>query len=329
MSRVLNRDRCHNDIIDNRYLPIDIFRGCAILGMIFFTVTLRLSDTLPDVLRHNAWGAVHLGDFILPFFLFASGLSLAFYVEKNHHLERIVLIKTVGMRFAFLASIGLALSFFSANGLFAMDEVMLSALLFLGCVVLYRVHWMVNVVIIFVINCSYLVLMSYDLTSIFIGHYLGGYPAALYYFPIMLTGVLIGQGVVMDQLWSNRTLAIIGSIGGYFLIFSLGIPLNKLEAAPSFMMLAILFSCLVFFGLVLLDLPARSVRGLARIGRTPLRYWVLMYVLVLIPLSLYIRSAALSFPLSLSWGWAVGISLVVMGVLYLSSSVFEYIAISK
>ena len=51
--------------------------------MVFFTVTLRLSSDLPDPLRHNVWGSLHLGDFVLPMFLFASGLSLAYFLQKR------------------------------------------------------------------------------------------------------------------------------------------------------------------------------------------------------------------------------------------------------
>ena len=122
----------------DRYQPIDAFRGLAILGMVFFTATLRLASNLPDILRHNVWGSIHLGDFILPMFLFASGLSLAFYLQKY---GKKILHKKMLRRFIILALIGFSLSIFSAYGFLEMDEVMLSALLFITCVALSKLDW--------------------------------------------------------------------------------------------------------------------------------------------------------------------------------------------
>ncbi|MCK4718720.1 MAG: DUF1624 domain-containing protein, partial [Thermoplasmata archaeon] len=62
---------------------IDVFRGIAIVSMVFFTVTLKLSSDIPDILRHNSSGYFHIGDLVLPMFLFASGLSLAYYIDKR------------------------------------------------------------------------------------------------------------------------------------------------------------------------------------------------------------------------------------------------------
>ena len=60
---------------------MDAFRGLAIVGMVFFTLTLKLSRNLPDILKHNVSGSLHLGDFVLPMFIFGSGISLAYSKE--------------------------------------------------------------------------------------------------------------------------------------------------------------------------------------------------------------------------------------------------------
>ena len=143
----------------NRDHSIDAFRGLSIIGMVFFTVILRLSSNLPDILRHNVWGTVHLGDFILPMFLFASGLSLAYYLKKRENEKKNVFLQSILLRFGKLALVGISLSIFSAYGFLEMDEVMLSALLFIACVVLSKLNWKILIGIIFVINLSYIFLI--------------------------------------------------------------------------------------------------------------------------------------------------------------------------
>ena len=215
---------------------IDAYRGFAIIGMIFFTITLRLSDDLPELLRHNVWGSVHLGDFILPMFLFASGLSLAYYFQKKQSVTKKVFVQSVLHRFFTLALVGVSLSFFSAYDFLEMDEVMLSALLFIVCVVLYRFNWKIILGIVLVIDFSYVVLMYLNYETIFIGHYLGGYPAAIYYLPVMLIGLVIGKGLNLEGLWCRCNLRTMAMIFVFFLIFSVITPFNKMSASPSFMM---------------------------------------------------------------------------------------------
>ena len=68
---------------ERRNRAIDAHRGLAILGMVFFSLTIRLSADLPGPLKHNVRNSLHIGDLVLPMFLFASGLSLAYFLEKH------------------------------------------------------------------------------------------------------------------------------------------------------------------------------------------------------------------------------------------------------
>jgi len=133
-----------------RNQSIDAFRGLAIIGMVFFTLTLRLSRNLPEILRHNVWESVHLGDFILPIFLFASGLSLAYFIQERE--KQNTFSRDVVKRFGKLALVGISLSFFSAYVFLGMDEVILSAILFIACVALSKLDWKTILIIIFFIN---------------------------------------------------------------------------------------------------------------------------------------------------------------------------------
>ena len=311
----------------DRYQPIDAFRGLAIIGMVFFTVTLRLSSNLPDLLRHNVWGSVRLGDFILPMFLFASGLSLAFYLQKRENKRGFK--RNIITRFGKLAFVGVSLSIFSAYGFLEMDEVMLSAILFIVCVALSRFNWITFHAIIFFINLSYIVLIQFNQETIFIGHYLGGYPAAFYYLPVMLTGLVIGKGIISKGLWCKSNKITIAMTFFFFLFFLIFTPLNKMAATPSFILLSILFSILIFTVIEKTITRISPLKRLEYIGKKPLRYWLMMYIIFLIPLWFYIEFSNQIFPLNIQWYIAIVISLVLMICLYLISCLIEYITISN
>ncbi len=312
----------------NRNQPIDAFRGLAILGMVFFTVTLRLSRDLPELLRHNVWGSVHLGDFILPMFLFASGLSLAYFIQKREREKQNTYLRDVVKRFGKLALVGISLSIFSASGFLEMDEVTLSALVFIACIALSRLDWKVILCIIFFINLSYIALIQLDQVSIFIGHYLGGYPAALYYLPVMLIGLMIGKGIISKELWCKSNKITMVMIVVFFLIFWNFIPLNKMTASPSFIMLSILFSFLIFTVTEKIVCGINSLGELEYIGRKPLRYWLTMYIVFLIPLKLYIVFSEQDFPLHIYWLIGIVISLGLIMVLWGISHMIDYITVS-
>jgi predicted acyltransferase len=312
----------------NRDHSIDSFRGIAIIGMVFFTVTLRLSSNLPDILRHNVWGTVHLGDFILPMFLFASGLSLAYFLKKRENEKKNLFLQSIFLRFGKLAMVGISLSIFSACGFLEMDEVMLSAILFITCIALSKLNWKILIIIIFVINSSYVALIFFDMTSIFVGHYLGGYPAALYYLPAMLTGLVIGKGIISKGLWCGSNQTVMWATFIFFLIFLIFIPLNKMTATPSFVMFATLFSFIIFVVMTEINSKITSLKKLESIGRRPLRYWLMMYIVFLIPLWFYVEYSKQTLPLNISWYSGILISFGVLISLYFISHIIEYITIS-
>ena len=311
-----------------RYQPIDAFRGLAILGMVFFTVTLRLSNDLPEPLRHNVWGLLHLGDLILPMFLFASGLSLAYFLQKREKEEQNAFLRNVIGRFSKLILVGVSLSIFSAYGFLEMDEVMLSAILFIVCIALHRLDWKVILGIIFFINLSYIVLIQLDQVSIFIGHYLGGYPAALYYLPVMLIGLVIGKGIISKGPRCKSNKITIVMIFVFFLVFWSFIPINKLTASPSFVMLSILFSFLIFAVTEKIVCSINSLGELEYIGRKPLRYWLTMYIIFIIPVWFYIEFSGQVLPLHIQWPIGIVMSLGLMILLCGVSHMIDYMTIS-
>ena len=311
-----------------RNRSIDAFRGLAIVGMVFFSLTLKLSQELPEVLRHNARGMLHLGDLVLPMFLFASGMSLAYFLKKNEKVKENKLYSKVLGRVAKLAIVGISLSYFSAFGFLQMDEVMLAAILFMVCLILSWVDWKVSLGLVLAIDLSYLVLMHYGWDGVFPEFYLGGYLATVYYLPIMLTGFLIGKGMLSDKLWCRINLVILAFIVLCFCITLILYPMDKLAVTPSFMMFAILFSIFIF---TIIDLIIRNLNGstpLEYLGRKPLRYWLMMYLFFMIPLIIYSKINDLYLPLEIHWMAGVGIALGFMLVFGIFSLILDKIILT-
>jgi hypothetical protein len=257
-------------------------------------------------------------------FLFASGLSLAFYLQNKGAFYRDVI-----KRFGKLALVGISLSIFSAYGFLEMDEVMLSAILFIICVALSRLNWITFLLIIFFVNLSYIPLIQFNQETIFIVHYLGGYPAALYYLPVMLTGLLVGKGIISKGLWCKSNKITLSIIFFFFLLFLIFIPLNKMTATPSFIMLSVLFSFLIFVIIERIITIFQPLKRLGFIGKKPLRYWLMMYIFFLIPLWFYVELTEQTFPLNIDWYIGIIISLGLLILVLTLSYLIEYKTLSN
>ena len=300
---------------------MDAFRGLAIVGMVFFTLTLRLSSNLPDILLHNVRGTLHMGDFVLPMFIFGSGISLAYYISKRKLMENNIFVRNVLERFGLLALVGIILSPFSTRGFLEMDEVMLIALLFLACIALYKLDWKILMGIVFFINLAYLLLIQPGwLVSMepFTAYYLGGYAAAPFYMTIMVVGLIIGQGSISDKLWCKKNIVTMALASFFFLFTWAFVPIDKMAVTPSFMMLAVLFCFAIYIVMDKLVEKLNTSNELEYLGRKPIRYWIMMYVFVLIPLTLYAEYSG-NQPLNLHWPLAIMVSICVILLLWLGS----------
>jgi hypothetical protein len=71
-----------------------------------------------------------------------------------------------------------------------------------------------------------------------------------------------------------------------------------------------------------------SLKKLESIGRRPLRYWLMMYIVFLIPLWFYVEYSKQTLPLNISWYSGILISFGVLISLYFISHIIEYITIS-
>jgi len=291
-----------------RIHSIDVFRGISILLMVFFTLILRLSDSLPDLIVHNVRESLHIGDFVLPMFLFASGISLVFFMKKRKDLETTIL-DIVG-RFGKFVMISLFISSFSAGELFGMDELMLSAVLFLPVVLLIRFSDKVLAGVGIGVFTLYFALQAFALLPDFALHYLGGYPAAIFYLPVMLAGAIVGKN--LDKLKEMFVISVAISI-----VLLAIIPPYKMAVSPSFMALSVSVSLLAF-------ILVQKIRNgaIEYLGKKPIRYWVLMFAILIVPLDFYIISTG-EDRVSLWWFDAVLASLIAMVVLFAASKAID------
>lgn len=316
-----------------RVRSIDAFRGISIVLMVFFTLINRLA-VLPDILRHNVPDALHFGDFVLPFFLFASGMSLFFFAKKRETGKKSEYALDIIERFGKLVLISFFLSPFTA-GLFGMDEVMLNALLFIPSVILLALPELVLIFVALAIFALYFIISSLSLLSIHpSAYYLGGYAAAPFYLPVMLFGVVAGRRIAEGE--KLAPLLAVSVVLSAILLFL--VPPQKMFVTPSFMGLSITLS-LVFFMLVdFFENNKKSGSGVAKrieilflgffgyLGVKPIRYWGLMFVLFIIPASFYALAAGLDFPFGLNWMEAVAISVFYVFFLYAISRGMDEIA---
>jgi len=191
--------------------------------------------------------------------------------------------------------------------------------------VLARVDWKIILALVLLIDLSYLILMHFDLTHIFTGHYLGGYPAAIFYLPVMLMGFVLGKGMIKKGLWCKRNRITVVITAVLLIPLWMLVAPDKLSVTPSFIMLSIIVSFLIFAALVRI-LPAPDMtrhnrlpfKGLGHIGKKPLRYWLLMYICFIIPARGYLEYSDQGFPLHLHWpigiAASVGVTILLWGI---------------
>ncbi|HSB46667.1 MAG TPA: heparan-alpha-glucosaminide N-acetyltransferase domain-containing protein [Candidatus Bilamarchaeum sp.] len=290
-----------------RVRGIDVFRGFSILLMVFFTLILGLSSSLPDALSHNKEFSLHIGDFVLPMFLFASGMSLVFFREKIAHLNAVQRLFFVAERFCRIAAVWFFLSPFTSGEVFGMDELMLSAVLFIPAYVLAGFGDMVLAGASAACFAGYFILAGSGALPNFSAHYLGGFEGAAFYLPVMLGGVLAGRRLeLLPQLLAASGIAAVA-------LLLLSAP-YKLSLTPSFMALSVFVSIAAY-----MTLERQRSGKLEFLGRDPLRYWVLMVVLVFVPLKVYAYYAGILLPLGMDWPVAILAAASVMAGLFLIS----------
>jgi uncharacterized membrane protein len=299
-----------------RIAGIDRFRGIAIILMVFFTLMSILSYSLPDVFKHNLAGSFHFGDTVLPMFLFAGGMSLVFFIEKRKNGKNLAL--DLIERFGSLVLIWAIISPLSGGGLFEMDEIMLSVLLFVPAIAM--IGWPDRAIAAVLAACiiAYLILMAIGALPDLRSHYLGGFPAAPFYLPVMLAGVLAGKNIDKIERLAAPSIILTAAL-------LLIVPPYKSAASPSFMALSATIALLVFISIKRFgESPAWN--PIEYIGRRPLRYWILMWAGIITPIAFYVVMSQASLPLRMDWPEATVCVLCILAALYLLSRGIDSLA---
>jgi predicted acyltransferase len=97
--------------LHSRLRSLDAFRGFTILGMILVNNPGDWNNTYAQLL-HAKWHGWTFTDWIFPFFLFISGVSMVISVgQKRNHGNRVVLCANLLKRALIIFALGLALNF--------------------------------------------------------------------------------------------------------------------------------------------------------------------------------------------------------------------------
>jgi hypothetical protein len=245
-------------------------------------------------------------------FLFASGMSLVFFDEKRRKKELPGYLLDLAERTGALMLVWIFLSPFSAGGAFGMDEIALSAMLFLASLLLMMLSEASVIIAAIAIPVAYLALMQMNMLPDFSLSYLGGFVAAPFYLPVMLAGVVAARRM-------DRISALLLASLALALVLAMLVAPYKTVASPSFMALSVSVSLAGFW-------LCRRFRNtwLEYLGRQPLRYWVLMYLVLIIPFELTAFAAGMELPLALGWPAAIVLAVACVPFLFLVSKAMDW-----
>lgn len=311
----------------SRIAAIDAFRGLSIAAMVFFGILAGLSNNLPWLLQHNVSNEFRPGDLVLPMFLFVSGLSLPYFLERRKSDPQKLLLDSIG-RMGKLLGVGFLFSGFSTGQLLGMDEMVLNAVLFPAAWLMARYGSIITWSILFVaILAGYSIVHASIGTTIFEKAVLGGYPAAMFYFPVMLAGVIAGKGMVGQGVgggldthkWLKTAAAAIAGA----LLLGLVFPIDKLHVTPSFMMLGIGVSIAILLGMDVAGRRGLRLPTIEYMGQNPLRYWVFLFLFFIIPHFMCYLVGKCPAELNLPWPEALAASIAYMGFFILVSRAMD------
>lgn len=296
-----------------RVFAIDMLRGITIVGMVFYSVVSLLQKSVPFLFQHNVRAAFHPGNLVLPMFLFASGMSVVWFHQKLSELPKATERKALIKRVCLLLVTSFSISFFVTRHFFYLDEVMLNLLLFLPTYFLLRYSTRVIAVVAIGIICIHSALFALSLLPDFSSVYLGGYRGAIFYLPVMLCGVIAMRHLSHLELLAFLSFVVTGTT------LALSAP-YKMELYPSFITLSISLSLVALLLVRNYQLPA-----LIYLGKRPLRFWVLQFVFIIIPIRLTAMMDGHWRPTDVSPGLAVTIGFVSIFLLYGISRLMDLI----
>ena len=344
-----------------RIIAIDRLRGLAIILMVFFTLILLFCRNVPAILQHNVENALRFGDFVLPLFLFSSGMSLFFFAQKSKKKIPSNLQNPPNPPFvkgglehcspSSLGGCGLLVPPFSKGGLggIFLENFYTSNLLlkFLKRITLFWIIWII-------------------LSPFSAGQLFGMDELALSLFLSCITILVVRCKTVTIALvtllpmviylvlyWTHHLPSFKGYLGGYAALpFYLPVMLGGVIAAKHRHQIPKLILPCAFLtvGLLFLVPPHKLIASpsfmmlsvlfsligfygiqycpcspIETIGRNPLRYWILMWIFIISALLTYPNYLGALFAQNFTWPIATLLCFACMGILYLISKGMDWV----
>ena len=329
----MNKTKTHNlsstevipslNLHKQRYRSIDIFRGIAIVGMIFAN-TIFLFESVPDWMKHIDGYGMHFPDIIAPMFIFA--ISLTYTMSFKRHVENEGYLKTY-LRFLRRYAAFLGFGFLGGKYLFTSEGIhfgwgVLQAIGIAGIFTLLFIRFprwaRLALGVIFLIGYQAILTIpiNIDGSTIMIGdlnynsdH--GGFIGSFSY-GIM---VLIGTGIIDDFRSTKKnqifyyglTSLLVGIITHIIWIFW-EIPLfggiSKMIVTPAYVAFCIGFSCILFWILWLifddLRIPRKNIGLLEPYGKNAFFIYIVHPLFSYLPLWIFTYQAHLTIVISFS-----------------------------
>jgi predicted acyltransferase len=278
-----------------RCTSLDLFRALMIINFVFFNLlnTFVLEDNIPLFLRHNQGTTLLPGDLVAPAFAFILGAALFFSYQKSLTEKKpfVVFMKQKAFGFVTLLALGL---FLDGAPCFCLNWGVLQSLGVGGLFALLFIKLDNKARIVL----GLLLLAVYSQISIYaiqlpspdpVGH--GGIVGSFGYGFLSIFGI-----VTAELFYKNKKMLLALGVGFLILAFlvSTWIPFDKLDVTTSFVLISIGF-CMLFWLLI-----SRFDSGIPYVFYTMSRHslflWILQYVLVWYPFSIFNAWAMFKFP---------------------------------
>jgi predicted acyltransferase len=288
-----------------RYLSIDLFRGIAIVGMVFVNIVSNF-DNIPDWSKHAVDYGLTYVDIVAPFFIFA--IALTYKMSFDRHLKREGYVKTYTkflVRYGALAGFGFigSVGSFTTEGL-QFSWGVLQAIGYAGIFTLFFI--ILPRVVRFVIGVGTLVAYQFILTitvdvegvliSLADLNFLdshGGVIGGIGYASLLLIGTAIvdifGDKRKLSILISGVVFSIVGT-AVHFIWQYYGIPLyggiSKERMTPSYVSLTLGLGAILFWLIWYLFDKREITKGksyfLQTLGRNAFFLYIFQHLLILL-----------------------------------------------
>ena len=216
-----------NDSNKKRYLSIDVFKGLAVLLMVFAN-TFSPFENVPSWTQHAVDFGLTYVDLVAPFFVFM--VALNFKISYNHRIEykgkKNTYLRFI-RRYLIFIGLGLFLTIYVAPGEFYFRWGTLQILGTAGLVLLFLIDLKISVrfIISLVLLIIYQMILLTELSTIIYNSIEGGLLGMLSWTPMMLLSSCLAEGLMKDKvkeyfLYGGVVLTSLGIVLNYYIPFS-------------------------------------------------------------------------------------------------------------